>query len=364
MLYLISLLSFLLPTQIGLHFNNFDSTVYGFRIDYLIPTLYLTDIVVLLIIVFGLQKLKITKRYVSYAIAYLLFASYNIYISDYFVPSLYKWFKVTEMLLLGIIVFKTKLFDVFRHFIKPLSYSTILVCLVGIGQFINQGSIGGVFYFLGERDFLFSDPNIAPYPYATFSHPNSFAGFLLVFGILILMYRKKFSQKLFWTTLMLAAVNLILTNSLNVYVAIGLLLMLKLSKNFVYSFFALDVSQRFVVHRIELIQASWQIIKENFWFGVGLNNFIPNLVKVSKTFVNAWELQPVHNIFLLVFSEVGLVGLVLFSALIFSSLISNHYALYAILITGLSDHYWLTLQQNMLLFTYVLTISNRIKVKN
>ena len=99
------------------------------------------------------------------------------------------------------------------------------------------------------------------------------------------------------------------------------------------------------------------MIKENFFFGVGLNNFIPNIPKVTNSFLNAWELQPVHNIFLLVFSETGIVGLIAFIYLFFSVSINSQ--LIAIILTGLSDHYWLTLQQNLLLFTYVLSLSKK-----
>ena len=363
---LISLLSFFLPTQLALHLNSFNSTVYGFQIDYLIPTIYLTDIISLLIIVLGLRKYKFTKLNFILIIIYLGFVAININYSLLIIPAIYKWIKVTEMLLLGIMILNYKKFDVFKNFVKPLSYSIFIACLLGIWQFLIKGSVGGVFYWFGERDFLFSNPNIAPYPYSFFSHPNSFAGFLLVFGIFLLQFKNNFNPRYFGTLLALIVINLVLTNYLNVYITICLLLILKLNKLSSLSFVLIDFSQRFVTHRIELIKASLQLIKENFWFGVGLNNFIPNLVKVSNTFVNAWELQPVHNIFLLVFSETGIVGLIIFCFLIFSgfSLLTLNYSLLTILITGLSDHYWLTLQQNILLFVFVLVTSRIGKIKH
>jgi len=359
MLYLISLLSLLLPTQLGFHFNNFDSTVYGFRIDYLIPTVYLSDIVAFAIILFGLFSLKIKKSHLFYALIFVCYALLNVYISDNHISSIYKWLKVFEMSLLAVVIANTKKIDVFKHFIKPLSYSVLIVCLLGIAQYINKSSIGGLFYLLGERSFLFSDPNIAPYPYSTFSHPNSFAGFLLVFGLLLMQYRKKFEKKYFWIVLLLVIVNFILTNSLNVYITMGILLMLKISSNLLFGIFTIDLTQRFVTHRLELIQSSWQMIKENFLFGVGLNNFIPNLVKVSRSFVNAWELQPVHNIFLLIVSETGIFGLLIFLSLFLNISIFSNFPLIAILFSGLNDHYWLTLQQNILLFTYVLAFTKQ-----
>jgi len=363
-LSLISLLSFLLPTQLAFHINSLSTTVYGFKIDYLIPTLYLTDIVAVFIIILGLKKIKITKRFMLYAVVYMVFVALNIYMSDYFISNIYRWIKITEMFLLGLVIFNTKKFDVFKHFVKPLSYSMFIVCILGIWQFLIKSSVGGIFYWLGERSFVFSDPNIAPYPYSIFSHPNSFAGFLLVFGIFLLEYKNKFNFKFFWSLLILVIVNLILTNSLNVYITTAILLLLRYRKNVVLGFGFLDFGARFVTHRIELIKASFQMIKENFWFGVGLNNFIPRLPSVHNLFVNSWELQPVHNIFLLVFSEVGVFGFIAFCVLFFSSfsLLTTNYQLLTILITGLSDHYWLTLQQNLLIFTYVVIISRKKKL--
>jgi hypothetical protein len=361
MLYLISLLSFLLPFQLGLHFNNFNSTVYGFRIDYLIPTLYLTDIIVLIIIAFGAGKVKFTRKYIVYCILYIGFAATNILYSTYYIPALYRWLKVTEMILLGITILNTKKFDIYQNFVKPLSYSVLITCVLGILQYFNRGSVGGLFYWLGERSFLFSDPSIAPYPYSTFSHPNSFAGFLLVFGIFLLQFRKKFNIKYFWLLLILIVISLLLTNSLNVYITIGLLLLINYRKTVHSSLFTIHLTDRFISHRLELIESSWKMIKSHFWFGVGLNNFIPNLVKVSNTFISSWELQPVHNIFLLVFSEAGIIGLLAFSLLSFAGLTANSYQLIAVLFSGLSDHYWLTLKQNLLLFTYVVIISRKQK---
>lgn len=354
---LISLLSFLLPIQLGLHLNNLSSTVYGFKIDYLTPTIYLTDLIILPIIIFSLRKIKFNRKHLLFLLLYIGFVLINIMTSDYRLAAVYKWLRVSEMILLGLALINTKKFDAFKHFFRPLSLSVIIICFLGIFQFLTKGSIGGIFYWLGERSFLFSDPNIAPYPYSTFSHPNSFAGFLLVFGIFLLKFKKRINPRFFWLLSTLLVVNLILTNSLNVYVSIVVLILLKFFKIYSFPFFIIDFSQRSISHRIELISASFKMIKDNWLSGVGLNNFIPNLPQVTKTFLNAWELQPVHNIFLLIFSEVGILGFGIFCYLIFSVTMNSQ--LIAILLTGMSDHYWLTLQQNILLFTYVLSLSKR-----
>lgn len=363
-LTLISVLSFLLPTQLGLHINSLSTFVYGFKIDYLTPTIYLTDLIAILIIVTSLLKIKFSRKTIVVGIFYLLFAVLNISFSLNYIPALYKWLKLTEFVLLGVMIYKNKKFDVVKHFIKPLSYSIVLVCVLGILQFVNKGSIGGIFYYLGERSLRFSDPNVSPYPYATFSHPNSFAGFLLIFQILFIKYKNKFNNKHFWLVTALVVLNIILANSLNVFMVIGILLLLNFKNNLFNSFVFIDYSQRFITHRLELIKAAFLMIKENLLIGVGLNNFIPLLPSVSNTFLNSWELQPVHNIYILVLAEMGILGLLSLGLIFYGVFNLYNFPLLAILITGLSDHYWLTLQQNMLLFTYVLAINYKCKRKN
>lgn len=354
---LVSVLSFFLPTQLGHHFTNFDINVIGFSIDYLVPTIYLTDLISILIIIFGFKRIPFSKKYfLSYSL-FILFVLANIINSELIIPSIYKWLRIIELIFLGLIITNTKEIDIFINFIKPLSISVFIISLLGIMQFINKGSIGGLFYFLGERTFSFLDPNISPYPYATFSHPNSFAGFLVVFLLFFVSYKNKINHRYFWSVVLVAVTNIILANSLNVYLVSFIIIFYKLRKDSLFMFGLFDTSARFITHRIELINASFKMIRENILTGVGLNNFIPNLVKVSNNYISSWELQPVHNIFLLLFTETGIIGLLFFLLLLFSN--GLNVQILAIALTGLSDHYWLTLQQNMLLMTFSIVFYHR-----
>jgi O-antigen ligase len=250
----------------------------------------------------------------------------------------------------------------------------IVINMLGIFQFINKGSIGGIFYYLGERAYTFLSPNVAPYPYSTFSHSNSFAGFLLVFIIFILIYKSKIDKRLFFFTLVLSLVNLFLTNSLNVWLASVLLSIMYVLKKYVrkenikklaftYTLLNLDISQRFITHRLELAKASILITKENILFGVGLNNFIFKLSNMGSFYYNSWELQPVHNIFLLTLSETGIIGLISFLYFLIPVTSLSNFPLLAIIFTGMFDHYSLTLQQNMLFFVFVFVYSYKNTLK-
>ena len=117
------------------------------------------------------------------------------------------------------------------------------------------------------------------------------------------------------------------------------------------------------------MESSLQMIKAHPVFGVGLNNFLVNLPEFQKTHNSVFSLQPVHNIYLLVLAETGIIGFGAFMWLLFKtyykvksqklkvkSSIQNSKVLILsiVLILGLFDHYFLTLQQGQLLLAFVL----------
>ena len=93
--------------------------------------------------------------------------------------------------------------------------------------------------------------------------------------------------------------------------------------------------------------------------GVGLGNYLTELPNylVSR---QIYFLQPVHNIYLLILSETGVIGFSFFLFVLWNTLKNRfriiHYSLFIILFLGLVDHYPLTLQQGQLLFTLLLAM--------
>jgi O-antigen ligase len=119
--------------------------------------------------------------------------------------------------------------------------------------------------------------------------------------------------------------------------------------------------------RESLAAVSLMIIQKNPFFGVGINNFFIHELPLQKTLSSIF-LQPVHNIYLLVFAETGLMGFLLFIWFLIKTFwrqkktwehVSNFernviVLLFCALGIGLFDHFFLTLQQGQLMFSFLL----------
>lgn len=399
--YLNYLLVFLLPTQLALHFWLPSSFVFGIRVDYLAPTIYLTDILFLSLFMVWVKGGY--KRFFEFLnknrvclFLIILLAFVNIVFSTSIIPSIYKWLKIVELVLFYFYLRERK--DIFssKTLLSVLYYSLIFFSLIGISQFVLGRTLGGPLYLLGERSFNVSTPGIALVDifgknymrtYSTFSHPNSLAGYLGLglIAILFLFSKKELLKRGLGITVICLA--LFLTFSLSAFIAfvlcVGLYLLLRkkvINKKlllFVPAVFLLislslpfissvvlnnnvDLPQN-LSQRVYLSSAAGVMISQKFLTGTGLNTFIVNEPKIKFLNNYRWIMQPVHNIFLLVFSEVGVFGLIITYVLLVKlnreaiNLDNNifYIGLVFILITGLTDHYWFTLQQNMLLLVVI-----------
>lgn len=437
-----------LPTQLGKHFWPDFASVLGIRVDYLSPTVYITDILIFLLFSFWLlrslvenlskeskiknQKSKIQFKSKKYSSVYvyvftILFLIFNILIPDRILGGLYSLLKLLEM---SFVAYYTAQFVGEKMQLgKTLllfSASVIFESVLSIFQFLKQGSVGGLLYFLGERSFDGSTPGIANAslngaltlrPYGTFSHPNVLAGYLVVvlsLALLLLQYRKadkesgiknqesRFKKRFFplihnssfmiqVAALLLGSIALFLSMSrvaivlwamvmvyyfliqirkrILIFPFVGLLVLFILSP-LGSRFTNITARDEAVVQRSVLINSSLKMIESHPFIGIGLGNFIPTLAKIQRPLSLGLYLQPVHNIFLLIASETGLIGLGIFTwflVRIYKRLLQNKSTvlliiLSTILILGLFDHYWLTLQQGQLLLALVIGFSLNDKI--
>ncbi len=202
--FLLYLLLFLLPTQLGKHFFFPFSYLSGVRTDYLAPTLYSTDILVFLLILLNSKTVFSFFKKRSFLLLFLL-STFNIVFSLSPWISFYKVIKIAEFLSLFAIVqkFGNKLLPPKKLLIVLLASSAFQFILVAL-QFVHKHSLQGFFYFFGERYITLSLPGIAKVslqgiellrPYGTFSHPNSLAGFYLLIYFFVLT-NKKFDKYL------------------------------------------------------------------------------------------------------------------------------------------------------------------------
>lgn len=363
-----------IPIQLGKHFWPDWSFVWGVKVDYLSPVLYLSDI--FLLICLGLffpgitSKLDFKKNW-KILLAFSIFVFLNCFFSVNHWAALLKWEKVLLISGLCLLVAENK--NIVETILKKVIPVWIVsLFLVVFLQSFFQSSIGGLFWWLGERTFDVNTPGIAKTfifgrfylrPYGIFSHPNSLAGFALVSAIIF--YNLKQNSAIL-KKIVLTLAGLIVGLSLSrsaIFIGICFLgWSLAKKKNWrllpllvlpLLLFFLNSDLNLSILRRVDLSFSAVKMFASSPFVGVGLNNFIVNLPSFWSG--GLW-LQPVHNIFLLVLAEGGVVGLAMslkvFQKISFKSCYLP--ALVAIALTGLFDHYWLTLSQNMILFGAVI----------
>jgi O-antigen ligase len=414
--FLFFLFLLLIPTQLGRHFWPEWSYVLGIRVDYLSPTLYLVDIIWILLFLVEILKIKIPqfkqigifslkKKESLLSFKNLLivgFVGVNVLVAVNPWVAIYKWVRVFQVLI-TIFYFRKNKKLVKINLIKVIPCWVIFESLLAMAQIANNGSLNGVFYWLGERSFSFNTIGIAQISvmgrgliraYGTFSHPNSLAGFLLV--SLVFWYWIKttlpyfgkgwFKNVWWWVVLWFGFLGILVSGGRTIWLlTFGVILALSLlitknKANFfsliflllgILSFVLALVNLEYplsnflggwdvagVTKRMQLNVAAIKMIKESPWFGCGLGNFLVKLPEFQKNSGVYW-LQPVHNILILVWSEVGLLGL-FFVFLFFNKVINwkkmnfvFKAILVVVLISGMVDHYWLTLPQNIWLLAIV-----------
>jgi len=405
--FLFFLFLLFLPNQLGLHFWPTWTYVQGLRIDYLSPTFYLSHLLFFApLLVFcvsrvtSLSRPHLLKGLPTICLLILLLVL-QLLTSISPPLSLYKYSIFLLLFLIFLYISKRETTPTWIW--SGLSLGVFWATLIAVFQFRTQQSLG--FWILGERDFSILTPGIAKSfidippigvsivqglflrPYSTFSHPNSLAGFMLVSMFLLIALRKHLPGAVFVLSILSSVTTVILTGSRTAIIVLifsalyflvsslkykshkfflSVLLLIPLAS---YLFISSNLfSGQSFSRRLEENKIAFIMFQNNSLFGVGLGNFIPALghfipsATYSSLSTPTLWLQPVHNIYLLLASETGAVGVSLFLFLLVRTLVKlRHlnnkplfFALLAVLLTGFLDHYWLTLLQNQILFSILL----------
>lgn len=315
--------------------------------------------------------------------------------------------------------------------------SGVMQSIWACAQFFTQSDFG--LKLLGESPLRPEIPYVANFfveedkiirAYGGFPHPNVLAGFLVaaLFFLYFLFLRRRGTLKIWSGTrrlvsdtvlgasLFILALGLVLTFSraaigiyilssfvfflfllfhrelrkIYLYEVLNLFILLSVVScllsiiffPYLYSRFSFNPQEEAVTNRVEYSREASSQISKNLLFGVGIGNFIP-IFKESLANQPEGFYQPVHNVYLLIASEIGAVGFsifILFLAYIFYSglkvfrsssasekkLFITGYALlvFGFLLFAFFDHFFWTLQQGRLMFWIVLGIFSGLIVKN
>lgn len=376
-----------LPIQLNKFFFPDFSFVLGIPIDYRAIAIYFSHLAIVLYLISFLysHRSQLKHHITRYRYFALTLAIFNLYLLAAQIAGAGQiavlWFPAKIAIFSLFCLFAASSFNN-RKIKKPLTFTLTISLLwqsiLIIGQFISQHSLG--LWLLGERTFDAQTFAIAQIqiagtqllrPYGTFPHPNVAAAYLVL--ILLILANQWANRKLTplkVLTLSLGVVAIILTFSKTALLILFLAIISfsKISKNFfalillvaliifVAARILIDANVASIAERLVLTAAALDITLINPLFGVGSANFILELSKLDLTSLSQTRLlQPVHNVFLLILAENGLLGLLLFTLLLYSvskflTTPFKNLLFFALLIFASADHFLWTLHQGQMIF--------------
>lgn len=368
--WLLFLIFILASTQLGLHLWPASALVYGVRVDYLSPTLYFLDI---LIIIYLLLNRPSLPNFYHQSLLMPLLLTNLLYSQN--PPSTLNWSLHLLLYLVFLFQVPKKIFSPLVLFTLPLG--ALFQVTLGVVQVAFGHSLQGPLYYLGERLISVGQPSVALATfldqiilraYGTFGHPNVLAGWLVVSLLIIL----KISKNPIIKNLMLVGTTLgvFLTQSRSAGLALfGVILpfyfLINLRSKLVYlvicftvlltspALFLLDRAELSLSERRSLQSLSLQIINRYPIMGTGANASISSYPALSPNFR---LLQPDHNTLTLFLSWFGFIGLFSLIYLLRPQLITYSLFLIPLAPMLILDHYFLTSPQGLFILILYLKV--------
>lgn len=421
--YLLYFLVFILPLQ-----TRYIVSVWakeGFSLEFSTISFYLTDLLIIILVLLTISlyfksiSLLIKNRLWYFLGAFEIFIISSIIVSyDYKLSLLHYFWFVIFALLIWILI--TAQYNKLK-FLLWFLFGSLMQGILGISQFISQTSFSSK--YLGMANHKAFDLGQAVIEtssgrwlraYGGLDHPNIF-GALMAISLLVSLYLllaqnkkitnlKKLRFSLFlWTSTLISFMALLLSFSrlaigagfigaliiilyylfykkhyrqvIKVISSLALLAVILVSVYSQLFFSRLDASNRLELKSInerqeQLIEAK-TIIKDNLYFGVGIGNYSLAL-KDYYPDKNIYELQPVHNGFLLLMAEIGIFGFIsflVFFIYLFAIAYSRKQVLYislwlALLIIMLAEHWLISLHFGWLVMALISGLMLRSENKN
>ena len=376
--WLLNTIFLLLPAQTALHLWPDWAVLNGTRVDYLSPTLFLIDIFILalLILWFGQIRKDFLKVSIPVILLFgLLLVLSNVLFSFHPLVTSLKFIRLLTYALFGFFAFHNR-WEVIASFKKFFLLGIMWLCLLALVQFGLQRHLGGPLYLVGERPLLSAGiarinlGNLGSIlrPYGTLPHPNALGGYLVI-SILILFITRPGGYRLVsllasvvvWLTFSRTAILswmfivwVIIFSKIHISrraLASLILLGTTVSTILLSIFYPKLSSSDQYSQRVILNTQAIEVIKDNILFGTGLGTF---------PFYSLFGHQPVHNILLLIITELGILTMSFIYSFRINLTQETLLFIGTVLPVVLFDHYWFTLPQNLLLLT-IFFIIYRIK---
>ncbi|MFP4514948.1 MAG: O-antigen ligase family protein [Parcubacteria group bacterium] len=421
--YLLYFSVFILPLQTRYIVSAW--TENNFSLEYTTISFYLTDLLIIILVLlsfsvyFKTLSLQIKNRLWYFLGAFEIFIISSIVVSYNFQLSLlhYFWFLIFASLIWILITVHYNKLKLLFWFLA----ATTLQAILGIYQFLSQSFFSNK--YLGIASHSASSLGQAVIEtasgrwlraYGSLDHPNIF-GALIAISLLISLYLllaqnkkiktlNKLKLSLFlWTSTLVSFMALFLSFSRLAMGAafFGVLILafyyLFYKKNYkqtlkvtlvlilfsailltIYNqlfFSRLDTSNRLEVKSInerqtQIVEAK-TIIKDNLYFGIGIGNYSLAL-KDYYPDKDIYDLQPVHNSFLLLMAEIGIFGFIAFLSFfiyLFAIAYSRKQVLYIslwliLLIIMLAEHWLISLHFGWLIMALISGLILRPKNRN
>lgn len=403
---LVGLILFLLPTNLFLVLDHHAGYVNGLKIDYLLPKLYLSFAVVLVLLLSAAPKVLqlVTQLYavsvrnrVAAMLAVML-VLYQVFLPSTMVSLMHLSIAIIVVLMSAVLIRNKTLLnstEALAGIVSALVFQTV----VGLHQFLTQSSVLG-FYFFGEPDFTkVFGLHTAQLPlnlgerilaYGTTAHPNVLAGFAVIYSLLVLQHpraRRSLTSIAFILTIICLAITQSIASLTAFILGLTTLYALRthpeiqkklLSPTVIVGCVAAaciatslfiafaPINHHSIENRKQLQAAAIELARKNPIFGVGIQQFTQYVESISYT--NSRFVQPAHNIFLVLFAETGLVGVVVLG--LAGNSLWKHTTkqeqrkllpiLAALMPLALLDHYLYTLVPGLLLvgIAYSTTVSS------
>ena len=392
--------------------------VDGEKFQYGTIGIYLFQIILLSWITPNIKKIfSCTEKRIIYFLAiYLFFIFSSIFWSGDKALSFYFF----TCHLLGVILFliiQSSALN-FKKFTFSLILSMTLVSILGLYQFFYQSSFSSKWLGLsihspwqGGTSVIITDSGRFLRSYGSMPHPNILGGMLTIVILLSIgAYFKANKDELRWKmflvfTLPINYLAIITTFSRSAIfsAAIGIFLISfyfilieksKKKKDLLVLFYALLIltllfstafsdlissrtssssrlEKKSINDRIIYLEDAKKIIAEKPLLGVGLGQYSNNVLLKNKYSREIWNIQPAHNIYFIIFAEIGFLG---FSVLLFfivfnllevfkiireknTNRVIFSFIFLALLIISLFDHWLWTTPLGILVFWLILGFS-------